>query len=221
MRKTRRTARLAVCAVAFAIAATATTAGPAGAADAKPVGGEVGITATQIRIAIVADVDTPLSPGVFQAQVDAMRGYARYVNKHGGVAGRKLVVDFIDSKLNPDESRDATITACGNDFAMVSRPGNDLVQLRLFADYASNPPLYPRLHAYLRDSRVPVLAVWGRNDEIFGPDGARAFLRDLPDAEVHLLDGGHFLLETAVDEVAALIRDFLARRLTPDQRNDS
>jgi ABC-type branched-subunit amino acid transport system substrate-binding protein len=103
----------------MALTATVMIAGPAAAATEKPAAGEVGITATQIRIAIVADVDTPLSPGVFQAQVDAMRAYARYVNKHGGVAGRKLVVEFIDSKLNPDESRDATITACGNDFAMV------------------------------------------------------------------------------------------------------
>ena len=60
---------------------------------------------------------------------------------------------------------------------------------------------------------MPVLAVWGRGDEIFGPDGARAFAADAEDAEIHLLDGGHFLLESAGDEGAALIRVFLARRL--------
>ena len=101
-----------------------------------------------------------------------------------------------------------------HDHALVSRPGNDLVQLKLFADYATNRPLYPRLHEYLRDSGVPVLAVWGRGDEIFGPDGARAFATDRPDAEVHLLDGGHFLLESALDEVATLVGDFLDKRLT-------
>ncbi|GGL12714.1 hydrolase [Sphaerisporangium melleum] len=100
-----------------------------------------------------------------------------------------------------------------HDHALVSRPGNDLVQLALFADYATNLALYPRLHEYFRASRVPLLAVWGRNDEIFGPDGARAFAADLPDAEIHLLDGGHFLLESAGEEVAALMRDFLARSL--------
>lgn len=100
-----------------------------------------------------------------------------------------------------------------HDHALVSRPGNDEIQLALFADYATNPPLYPRLHRYLRDSRVPVLAVWGRGDEIFAPSGAEAFARDAHDAEIHLLDGGHFLLESAVDEVAGLIRDFLGRRL--------
>ncbi|GAB3164262.1 alpha/beta hydrolase [Myceligenerans halotolerans] len=100
-----------------------------------------------------------------------------------------------------------------HDLALVSRPGNDEVQVALFGDYATNPPLYPRLHRYLRDSRVPVLAVWGRGDEIFGPAGAEAFAQDAHDAEIHLLDGGHFLLESAVDEVAGLIGDFLDRRL--------
>jgi pimeloyl-ACP methyl ester carboxylesterase len=103
--------------------------------------------------------------------------------------------------------------AWAHDYALLSRPGNDLIQLALFRDYATNLPLYPRLHDYLRTSRVPLLAVWGRGDEIFGPDGARAFADDAADAEIHLLEGGHFLLETAVDEVAALIRDFLTRRL--------
>jgi pimeloyl-ACP methyl ester carboxylesterase len=97
-----------------------------------------------------------------------------------------------------------------HDYALISRPGNDLVQLKLFRDYATNAPLYPRLHDYLRATRVPLLAVWGRGDEIFGPAGAEAFADDLPDAEIHLLDGGHFLLESACDDVARLIRNFLA-----------
>jgi pimeloyl-ACP methyl ester carboxylesterase len=100
-----------------------------------------------------------------------------------------------------------------HDYALVSRPGNDLVQLALFTDYATNLPLYPRLHAYLRDRRVPLLAVWGANDEIFGPDGARAFAGDAAGAEIHLLDGGHFLLESHLDTVAGTIRHFLERTL--------
>ncbi len=99
-----------------------------------------------------------------------------------------------------------------HDAALIARPGNDLVQLKLFRDYATNPPMYPALHEYLRTSGVPVLAVWGENDPIFGPDGARAFSKDAVDAEIHLLDGGHFLLETAVEEVADLMRDFLTAR---------
>lgn len=99
------------------------------------------------------------------------------------------------------------------DYALLSRPGNDAIQLKLFRDYATNPVLYPALHDYLRASGVPVLAVWGNGDPCFGPDGARAFAEDSPGAEIHLLDGGHFLLESACAEVTALIRDFLARRL--------
>jgi len=100
-----------------------------------------------------------------------------------------------------------------HDYAQVSRPGNDLVQLRLFADYASNLPLYPKLHAYLRSSGVPLLAIWGRNDEIFGREGAVAFADDSPGAEIHLLDGGHFLLESHLDTAAGYIRGFLGRTL--------
>ncbi|MGA9493530.1 MAG: alpha/beta hydrolase [Mycobacterium sp.] len=98
-----------------------------------------------------------------------------------------------------------------HDYALISRPGNDDVQLTLFRDYANNAPLYPRVHEYFRNSNVPLLAVWGRGDEIFGPAGARAFADDLPDAEIHLVDGGHFLLESALDEVAGLIDSFLGK----------
>lgn len=98
-----------------------------------------------------------------------------------------------------------------HDHMLVSRPGNMEVQLKLFQEYPTNVALYPRVQEYFRTAQVPLLAVWGRNDEIFGPDGARAFRRDLPDAEVHLLDGGHFLLESELTAVAALMRDFLGR----------
>src|ERR1700710_2878193 len=92
-----------------------------------------------------------------------------------------------------------------HDAALVNRPGNDEIQLRLFLDYATNAPMYPALHDYLRTSEVPVLAVWGRGDLIFGPDVARAFEQDAKGAEIHLIDGGHFLLESAGQEVADLM----------------
>jgi len=100
-----------------------------------------------------------------------------------------------------------------HDVAMVNRPGNPEVQLALYADYPSNRSLYPALHEVLRRSRPPLLAVWGRNDEIFAPAGALAFRDDLPDADVILLDGGHFLLESHLDEVTSLVREFLGRTL--------
>lgn len=103
--------------------------------------------------------------------------------------------------------------AWAHDYALISRPGNDLVQLALFLDYQTNPPLYPEVQAYFRRSQVPLLAVWGRGDEIFGPDGASAFRTDLPDAEIHLVEGGHFLLESALDETTDIIRGFLLNHL--------
>jgi pimeloyl-ACP methyl ester carboxylesterase len=100
-----------------------------------------------------------------------------------------------------------------HDYVLLARPGNEAIQLALFRDYATNPPLYPRVQSYFRASEVPLLAVWGRGDPIFGPAGAQAFTADLPGAEVHLLDGGHFLLESALEEVAPLIHKFLAQVL--------
>jgi pimeloyl-ACP methyl ester carboxylesterase len=97
--------------------------------------------------------------------------------------------------------------------AVAATPERVAVQLELFADYITNVELYPRVHEYFRTSQVPLLAVWGRNDEIFGPDGAVAFSRDLPHAEINLLDGGHFLLESRLDAVVGLARPFLAEHL--------
>jgi pimeloyl-ACP methyl ester carboxylesterase len=101
-----------------------------------------------------------------------------------------------------------------HDYALVSRPGNDLIQLRLFADYASNLALYPRLHEFLRETSVPLLAVWGRNSEIFAAAGALAYVSDAPHAQVHLLNGGHFLLESHLHEVVAHVRKFLRRAIS-------
>jgi pimeloyl-ACP methyl ester carboxylesterase len=99
------------------------------------------------------------------------------------------------------------------DAALLARPGNDEIQLDLFGDYQSNVALYPQFQEYIRTRRPPLLAVWGRNDPFFLPAGAEAFKRDNPDAEIHLLDAGHFALETEGPEIAAIIRDFLLRKL--------
>ncbi|WP_225770007.1 alpha/beta fold hydrolase [Inquilinus sp. Marseille-Q2685] len=99
------------------------------------------------------------------------------------------------------------------DIAYMARPGAEEIQLDLILDYRSNVALYPDFQAYFRTHRPPVLAVWGRHDPAFLPAGALAYKRDLPDAEVHLLDTGHFALETHYREIASYIRDFLGRKL--------
>lgn len=95
------------------------------------------------------------------------------------------------------------------DQAGLDRPGNAAIQLQLFWDYQFNLDAYPAFQEYFRTHQPPTLVAWGRNDEIFGPAGAQAFRRDLPNAEIHLLDAGHFALETHGDEIAALIRNLL------------
>ena len=99
------------------------------------------------------------------------------------------------------------------DALLMQRPGNAEIQLDLFLDYASNLALYPVFQQFFRDTQVPTLAIWGKNDPFFIPPGAEAFRRDNPNAEVKLLDTGHFALETHVDEIAAEIHKLLGRAL--------
>jgi len=81
-------------------------------------------------------------------------------------------------------------------------------------DYRNNPPQYSKWQAYLRERQPPMLVVWGKNDPFFTVDGAQAYRRDVPKAEVHLFEGGHFLLEEHAEPVATLIRKFLGRHRT-------
>lgn len=90
-------------------------------------------------------------------------------------------------------------------------PGREREQIPLHLDYHSNVELYPVWQQWLRDHQPPALIVWGRGDPIFVEAGAHAYLRDLPDAEVHILDTGHFALEEGLPEIAPLIAKFLDR----------
>ena len=99
------------------------------------------------------------------------------------------------------------------DIFYMARPGADDIQLDLILDYRSNVAAYPAFQKYFREHQPPLLAVWGKHDPAFIPPGARAYKKDLLDAEVHLLDAGHFALETHAPEVAAYIREFLGRKL--------
>ena len=96
------------------------TAAAARPQQQQPAGGEIGVTADTIRIAVIADVDNPARPGLFQGSVNGVRAFAKFVNEHGGLAGgRKVQVDFIDSHLSSDEARNALVQACQEDFAIV------------------------------------------------------------------------------------------------------
>jgi pimeloyl-ACP methyl ester carboxylesterase len=101
-----------------------------------------------------------------------------------------------------------------HDQFLLDRKGNDEIQLDLFLSYGSNPPLYPQWQEYFRTHQPPLLIAWGKNDQIFPPAGAEPYKRDLKTLEYHLLDAGHFALETNGDEIARLMREFLGKHVS-------
>jgi ABC-type branched-subunit amino acid transport system substrate-binding protein len=117
----------------------------------KPKATEIGVTPTTIRIAVMADVNTSLAPGLFKPSEDAVEAWGKYINAHGGVAGRKVQVDFIDSKLSPDETRNGIIQACANDFALVGTTAlflnnvDDMLSCKDLAGKATGLPDVPEL----------------------------------------------------------------------------
>ena len=113
--------RLAVLVTTLGIAVGGLLAAgaPASAQSDAPKATDIGVTAKAIRIAVVADVDNPFAPSLFQGGVNGVKAAVEYINSQGGVAGRKLELDVIDSQLNPAKTRDAIITACSDDFALV------------------------------------------------------------------------------------------------------
>ncbi|WP_055076222.1 alpha/beta fold hydrolase [Pseudanabaena sp. 'Roaring Creek'] len=100
------------------------------------------------------------------------------------------------------------------DQAFLDRPENAAAQMELFYDYRANLERYPQWHEYFRTHQPPTLIVWGKNDPFFGSEGAIAFQRDLPNAEIHLLDTGHFALEEEREAIASHIRRFLPANIT-------
>jgi pimeloyl-ACP methyl ester carboxylesterase len=110
------------------------------------------------------------------------------------------VKDF--SRISPD--------AYTLDQLFLDRPGNDAIQLNLLHNYQSNLPHYDEWHEFFRSKQPKTLIVWGKNDPFFTVDGAKAYLRDIPKAELHLLDTGHFALEESSDFIAQQIAKFFA-----------
>jgi len=103
--------------------------------------------------------------------------------------------------------------AINMDQLLLDRPGNQEIQLQMFYDYGSNPPLYPEWQAYFRKHQPATLIVWGDKDEIFPAKGAHPYKRDLNNVEMHLYDTGHFALEEDGTDIAQKIRKFLKRNV--------
>jgi len=96
-----------------------------------------------------------------------------------------------------------------DEFAFLSRPGQDRIQSDLFYDYRTNVAAYPQWQAWLRERQPPTLVTWGAYDPSFTVAGAHAYARDVPGAEIHVLQAGHFPLDEAADGIAALMARFL------------
>ena len=181
-----------------------------------PIGWRLALRTPDAITAIVTQNGNGYDEGFVESFWTTVWDYQREQNRATEVAIRTaLTVESIKWQYVTGVSDETLVSpdTWTHDAALVNRPGNDEIQLRLFLDYATNAPMYPALHDYLRTSEVPVLAVWGKGDLIFGPDGARAFEQDAKDAEIHLIDGGHFLLESAGQEVADLMLSFLQRAI--------
>ena len=137
----------------------------------------------------------------WQAPTDENRQALRALLAPGSVRGQYTHGVSDEGLISPD--------GYTLDYHYLQRDGADQAQLDLFLDYASNVELYPEFQRYFREHRPKLLAIWGRNDPFFLPEGAEAYRRDLPDADVRFLDTGHFALETHAAEIAAAIRAFL------------
>jgi pimeloyl-ACP methyl ester carboxylesterase len=118
---------------------------------------------------------------------------------------RHVGTDPHPETINPDTWTD--------EFAFLNRPGEADIQLDLFYDYQTNVEKYPSFQKYLKDHQPPMLVVWGRYDPSFTVAGAKAYADDVPTAEVHLLDAGHFALDQKSPEIIALIETFMAAKV--------
>jgi pimeloyl-ACP methyl ester carboxylesterase len=123
--------------------------------------------------------------------------YAMYLSDIGASIGFRLAVmhNWVIDQANQD------------------RPGNKDIQLSILYNAKRNLDAYPDWQKYFRKQQPPMLITWGKNDGIFTVDGAELYKRELPNAELHLLDTGHFALEEEVDRIGSLIREFLDRTI--------
>ena len=176
-----------------------------------PVGFRLALEHPERVTALITQNGNAYEEGIGQV-FDPMREYWREPTAKNRSALRELLEPESIQWQYTQGATDTSLIAPESyalDAALLARPGNDEIQLDLFLDYRTNVALYPRFQEYFRTRRPPLLAVWGRNDPIFLPAGAKAFKRDIPDAEVFLYETGHFALETHAVEIGAAIREFL------------
>lgn len=180
-----------------------------------PVGFRLAVKHPERILAIITQNGNAYEEGLLSSW-DPIRTYWENPSEENKENIRKLLVaDFTKYQyVNGTRNSDVISPDSWNlDQHVLDRPGNKEIQLALFYDYQNNLKQYPIWHEYFRTNQPPTLVAWGRNDIIFGPQGALAFQKDLNDVEVHLLNTGHFPLEEDLDVSASLIKQFLGQRI--------
>lgn len=182
-----------------------------------PIGWRMALEHPERITAIITQNGNAYLDGYVEAMWAAVEAYDADPTPENATAAAEMQTEALVKWAYQHGVADQTLLspdAWQHDLSLLARPGARQVQLDIVRTYLDNFKLYPKFQEYFRTSQVPLLAAWGANDEIFPAAGAKAFQRDLPDAEIHLLDAGHFALESNVAEIAELIRDFLGRKLT-------
>ncbi len=136
----------------------------------------------------------PIAPPTKSALRSNLLSFATTKSRH---AGGDPNVDRHDPDLWTDE------------FYFLNQPGQAEIQSDLFYDYRTNVDSYPKWQAWMREKQPRLLVIWGKYESSFDPSEPEAYRRDVPKAEIHIVDGGHFALDTAADEIAALVRAFM------------
>lgn len=151
-----------------------------------------------------------LGPGV--QEIGALRQAGDEQALHTAIVN-KLSLAYIKNEHLFGAANPETVSPDSYELAAfyMNRPGMEEIQVTLFHNYGTNFPLYPAWQQYLRTYQPPLLVVWGKNDQIFTWPGAIAYQRDVPAAEIHLLNGSHFMLEEYHEQVASLISHFMEK----------
>lgn len=183
-----------------------------------PVGFRIAAAHPKRITALVIQNGNAYQEGIDNPFWDGLKAYWTDRSDERAVQLRKLLEPAVTKWFYTDGAREPEALspdAWTVDQAGLDRAGNKDIQLELLYDYRSNPPRFAEWQAYFRKYQPPTLIVWGQNDQGFPPLAARAYLRDLPKAELHLFDTGHFALEEDSAGIGKLMRAFLGRTVKP------
>lgn len=177
-----------------------------------PVGFRIAVRNPQRVTALIIQNANAYMEGISETMAPIAKYWSDRVGMEGAIRGfltkETTMFQYIHGAGKPER---ISPDSYHHDQALLDRPGNDSIQLELLFNYQTNPPRYPEWQEYFRQHQPRTLIVWGRNDPFFSVPGAQAYLRDLPQAELHLLEAGHFALEELHEEIAVRINRFFAQ----------